>query len=109
MKTEFNQQIGARIRKQREYLGLTREKLCGSISLSPEFLSEVERGVKGMSSATLYKLCKGLGVSADVVLMGKEVPANVSPIIDTLATLDEKYLPLAEELLKTFIKAITFA
>ena len=107
MKTDFNKQIGARIRKQRELLGLTREGLCEFVNISPQFLSEIERGVKGPSAETLYKLCCGLGLSADTALMGKDKLSDVSKIIDTLATLDEKYLPLAEEMLKSFIKAIT--
>ena len=107
MKTEFNQQIGARIREQREFLGLTREALCGAIGMSSQFLSEVERGVKGLSAETLCNLCNGLGVSADTILKGKEVSSDVSAIAATLATLDEKDRVFAEELLKTFIKAIT--
>ena len=59
-----------------------------------------------MSAETLYKLCEGLGVSADFVLMGKKAPGDVSEIVHMLATLDDAYLPLAEDLLKTFFKAI---
>ena len=104
--SSLNKQIGARVRSQREYLGITREGLCHYVSISPQFLSEIERGVKGVSAETLCKLCKGLGVSADFVLMGKENSANVSEIAKTLSTLDEKYIPLAENLLKTFVQTI---
>ena len=76
------------------------------MNISPQFLSEIERGVKGVSAETLYKLCEGLGISADFVLMGKESPADVSAVIKMLSTLDEKYLPLAEDLLKTLFKMI---
>jgi len=102
----LNKQIGARVRAQREYLGFTRESLCNYVDISPQFLSEIERGIKGISAETLYKLCEGLGMSADYILMGKENPADISAIIKTLATLDEKYIPLAEELLKTFFKTV---
>jgi len=102
----LNKQIGARVRAQREYLGITREGLCDYVNISPQFLSEIERGVKGVSAETLYKLCEGLGVSADFVLMGKKSVADVSMISRTLATLDEKYIPLAEEMLKTFFKTV---
>jgi transcriptional regulator with XRE-family HTH domain len=102
----LNKQIGERVRQQREYLGVTREGLCNYVSISPQFLSEIERGVKGVSAETLYKLCEGLGVSADFILMGKKNIADVSMISRTLATLDEKYIPLAEDLLKTFFKNI---
>ena len=106
MSNELNKQIGVRIRAQREYLGMTREGLCDYVNISPQFLSEIERGVKGVSAETLYKLCEGLGVSADFVLMGKEKQADVSAIAKTLSTLDERYIPLAEELLKTFFKTV---
>jgi transcriptional regulator with XRE-family HTH domain len=103
----LNKQIGARIRAQREYLGITREGLCNYVNISPQFLSEIERGVKGVSAETLYKLCDGLGVSADFVLMGKQSISDVSMISRTLSTLDEKYIPLAEDLLKTFFKTVS--
>jgi len=106
VENSLNKQIGARVRAQREYLGITREKLCDYVSISSQFLSEIERGVKGVSAGTLYKLCVGLGVSADYILMGKERKADVSEISATLSTLDEKYIPLAEELLKTFFKTV---
>jgi transcriptional regulator with XRE-family HTH domain len=106
MKNDFNKRVGARIRAQRELLGFTRENLCNYVSISPQFLSEIERGVKGASAETLCKLCEGLGLSADAVLLGREKPADVSGIVATLSALDEKYLPLAEELIKTFIKTV---
>ena len=102
----LNKQIGQRVRTQREYLGITRESLCSYVSISPQFLSEIERGVKGVSAETLCKLCEGLGVSADYVLMGKEVLQDIPVITKTLATLDKKYVPLAEELLRTFFKTV---
>jgi transcriptional regulator with XRE-family HTH domain len=106
MGNSLSKQAGARIRAQREYLGFTREGLCNHVDISPQFLSEIERGVKGMSAETLCKLCEFLGISADYVLMGKEGSADVSEIQKTLSTLDEKYLPIAEELLKVFFKAM---
>ena len=103
----LNSKIGTRIRAQREYLGITREGLCNYVSISPQFLSEIERGIKGVSAETLYKLCEGLGISADYVLMGKTSISDVSMISRTLSTLDEKYIPLVEDLLKTFFKTIS--
>ena len=107
MSKEFNQKIGMRIRTQREFLGITRENVCNFVNISPQFLSEIERGVKGASAETLFKLCEGLKISADEVLMGREKPTDVSRIVATCAMLDEKYLPLAEDLLKTFVKTIS--
>jgi transcriptional regulator with XRE-family HTH domain len=107
MKNDFNKRIGSRIRVQRELLGFTRENLCNHVSISPQFLSEIERDVKGTSAETLCKLCEGLCLSADALLLGKEKPADISHIVAMLSTLDEKYLPLAEDLIKTFVKTVT--
>ena len=102
----LNKQIGSRVRMQRELLGITREGLCDYVHISPQFLSEVERGIKGVSAETLRKLCDGLGLSADYLLCGKEALTDISPIVAMLATLDEAYIPLAEDVLKTFFLAI---
>lgn len=107
MSKELNKQVGKRLRLQREYLGLTREGVCEYVKISPQFLSEIERGVKGVSAEMLYKLCEGLKVSADYILMGKEEESDVSKITESLATVDKKYLTLAEEMLKVFIKTIS--
>lgn len=107
MDKNFNKMIGARIREQREFLKLTREDVCGLISMSPQFLSEIERGVKGASAETICKICEGLGVSADCILLGKKRPPDVSNISATLGCLDPKYIPLAEDMLKTFFKAVS--
>jgi len=102
----LNKQIGARVRAQRESMGMTREGLCDYVYISPQFLSEIERGVKGVSAETLIKLCEGMGMSADYLLLGKDALADISPVVAMLATLDEAYIPLAEDLLKTFFLAI---
>jgi transcriptional regulator with XRE-family HTH domain len=107
MDKELSRQVGARIRAQRELLNIPREKLSNYVNISPQFLSEVERGIKGLSAETLRKLCEGLKLSADFVLMGRERPSDVSEIAATLSMLDENYLPLAEDLLKTFVKTVS--
>ena len=45
--------IGSRIRKQREYIGYTREQLAELLDVTPKFCSDIELGVKGMSIPTL--------------------------------------------------------
>lgn len=107
MNQALNKDVGRRLREQRERLHITREKLCEVIDVSPQFLSEVERGVKGLSVDKLLVLCDGLGLSADYVLRGKETLADVSPVAAMLATLDEAYIPLAEDMLKAFFFAAT--
>ena len=41
--------IGGRIRRQREFLGYTREQFAELLDVTPKFCSDIELGVKGMS------------------------------------------------------------
>jgi len=107
VKKAFNIRIGGKLRARREYLDITREKMSEIVDISPQFLSEVERGVKGLSAEKFMMLCEGLGLSADQMLWGKENQADVSPIVSMLATLDEAYIPLVEDVLKTVFFAIS--
>lgn len=103
---KMNVQLGLRVRKQREFLNLTREQLCDFVEISPQFLSEIERGKKSPSSETVIKLCNGLSLSADYLLMGREYASDISKIVLSLENIEPRYVPLAEEHLKIFIKTI---
>lgn len=106
MKNDLNRQIGKRIREKREAADLTRDKLAECIGVSPQFLAQIELGNKGMSSATLYKICATLSVSADYIVLGRKGDNDLTKIIELLTNLDPKFLPYAEDLLKTFIMAV---
>ena len=69
---KLNMQIGERCRQAREASGYTQERLAEQIDVSAQFLSDAERGVTGMSIATIIKLCHVLAVSADYILLGKD-------------------------------------
>ena len=51
-------EIGGRIRRQREYLGYTREQFAELLEVTPKFCSDIELGAKGMSVPTLCKIAK---------------------------------------------------
>jgi len=108
MKSEFYKNAGIRIKEKRKLLNLSQEKFAEKIDLSPQFLAEIETGRKGMSSATLFKICNGLCVSSDYILTGNE-GADPSAIIDMLSILNEKQAAQAEELLRVFISAVKTA
>lgn len=106
MKKDLDIQIGHRVRIKREEQKLSREKLAECIEVSPQFLAQIELGRRGMSSATLYKVCNALSTPADYILLGREENNDLSAFYKMLLNLDPKYLPYAEDLLKTFILAI---
>ncbi len=86
-------QIGKRLRKQREKLGMTREGFAEKAGISPQFLAEIENGKKGMSVATLYKLCTNFDISSDYLLFG-----NLSP--ESAPLMSEPYRSYTEDIME---------
>lgn len=69
-KKEINIQIGEQIRLAREQAKLTQEQFAERIDVSPQYISDLERGVVGISIPTLKRACVTLGVSSDQILFG---------------------------------------
>ena len=67
-----NKGIGERIRREREKLGLTREKLAEIIDLSPLYIGQLERGERQMSLNTLMKISDCFHVPTDYLLKGAQ-------------------------------------
>lgn len=100
------QEIGARIRKQRELFGYTREAFAEKLDVTPKFCADIELGVKGMSVPTLCKISDVLKLSTDYILFGmalQEPPFYASMMLQRCTPVEQKY---AEEILKTFIIAM---
>ena len=70
-KKEVNVSIGSRIHNARVRAGLTQDALAEMISIHPQNLSAIERGVNGVSLPTLMSICKKLSVSSDYILFGE--------------------------------------
>ncbi len=64
--------MGARIRRRREELHLTREQLAEKLDVTPKFCCDIETGAKGMSLKTLMNLSKILYMPTDYILFGEE-------------------------------------
>jgi transcriptional regulator with XRE-family HTH domain len=100
-------QIGRRIREKRDTIGISREAFSEMIGISPNFLAQIESGKKGMSTSTLYKVCVGLSTSADYIVLGREKENDISGIAEILRNLDAESLPFAEDIIKSFVVAIS--
>lgn len=102
--------IGGRIRKQREFLGLTREQFAEKLDITPKFCSDIELGVKGMSVPTLCRIADTLSLSTDYILFGKRTKKDQSNGLEAIASMLESLtsaqLPYVEAVLKTVIQAI---
>lgn len=98
--------IGTRIRKQREYLGYTREQLAEVIEITPKFCSDIELGVKGMSIPTLCRFSETLMLSVDYILFGETEKADARPLEEMLRSCSTEEYEHAEKLLRVFLCAM---
>ena len=102
-KKELHLQIGNQIRKARERSGLTQEQFAEAIDKSPQFISDLERGLSGISLETLKKICETLQVSSDTILFTETIQADMA-----VEKLTNKFLNMTPEQLR-IMEAITNA
>jgi transcriptional regulator with XRE-family HTH domain len=69
--------IGTRIREERERVGISQRELARRIGLSASMISQLESGQSKPSVSTLYAIVTELGVSLDDVFRGTEEHASV--------------------------------
>ena len=73
-KKELNVAIGMRLRQARDFAGYTQEKLAELVDVSVQYISDLERGVVGVSVPTLMNLCRALNASSDFTRRRKMRP-----------------------------------
>lgn len=106
MTTKTCTEIGKRIQKSRKLMGYSREKFAEMIGISVRFTADIELGKKGMSIDTLIKICEILSVSADYIIWGRE-ERDSNPVADLTVCLDDNEMKHAEDLMRTFVKAVS--
>jgi transcriptional regulator with XRE-family HTH domain len=83
--------LGKRIKSERQKLGITQEELAEKVDISKNFMSLIENG-KNMSVETLLKIANAFGVSVDYLLSDtiKTPSDNISAqIIYNLSSLND--------------------
>lgn len=106
-KSILNKEIGRRVREMREFQGFTRENLAEYADISVQFLASIESGQKSMTTHTLYKISKSLNVTTDYLVTGKTSSSKDSKITLLLETLSEDEKSFAENILTSYIKALS--
>ena len=99
-KKEINVLMGEEIRKAREAAGLTQEKFGELVDLGPKNVSDIERGVTGITVSTLKRICQTLPVSPDTILFGNQVSDTVDELADRLRHLSPEELKLVKDFLQ---------
>lgn len=104
-KKDINIEIGANIQAAREQAGYTQERLAEILGFSPNHISAIERGVSAISLDALRKICSLFGVSADVIIFGKNEPSNeVSAIAQQLARIKPDYQQQVNKVLSALLE-----
>lgn len=88
---QINLDVGRRIRKYRERANMTREELAEAVDISPRFVADLERGSVEPSLATLTKI------------------RDLSSIASRLASVNDKYLTVLDEILFRQMELIKLA
>ena len=105
-KKEINIQIGEQIRLAREEAKLTQEQFAERIEVSPQYISDLERGVVGISITTLKCACVALGTSSDQILFGITAESRNVAIEKRCTNLSDKAFSALLNIVDTFTSAI---
>lgn len=90
--------IGANIRTARMRADLTQENMAEMIGVTPQYLSDLERGIVGTSIPTLIKICTELNVSSDFILFGSGSDTDTanSTLIEKIQRLPKRKADIVE-------------
>lgn len=106
VKKEINVQIGEQIKLARDQAGLTQEQFAERIDVSPQFVSDMERGVVGVSLTTLKRVCVVLGVSSDRILFGNQTENMARAIAEKCRGLSPEHSVLLGEIIEKYVEAV---
>lgn len=106
-KKEINIQVGEQVKRAREKSGLTQEQFAELIDKTPQFVSDLERGVSGISIETLKLICEKLCVSSDSILFAgsKAYDRQIGELADKFRRMSAAQFYIMEQLTNTFIRA----
>ncbi len=105
-KKDINIQTGERIKQARERARLTQEQFAERVDVSPQFVSDLERGVVGVSLATLKRICAVLGVSSDQLLFGQESQDRTAALLELCRPLTDEQFRLLSEIVERYVEAV---
>lgn len=100
--------IGSNIRTARVRADLTQEELSERIGVTPQYLSDLERGLVGTSIPTLIRICTGLNVSSDFILFGRGDETDIagSTLIEKIQRLPKYKADMVETTVNILLEAM---
>lgn len=109
VKKEINIQIGEQIKRAREKATLTQEQFAERVDVSPQYVSDLERGVVGISIAKLKRVCTVLNVSSDQILFGSITEDRAIILAEKCKSLPSDQYELLSEIVDRFVEAVESA
>ena len=103
-KKKINIQIGNKIKAARERAGLTQQEFGELVSLGTKNVSDIERGVAGITVSTLKRICEKLSISSDFILFGDNEKNDVAYLSEKLKRLTPEQFKIIETLLNQIFK-----
>ena len=97
--------IGRRVRKIRQERNMTQEALAEKLNVSNQHISDIERGLNGMSVPSLMEICRTLDIDADYILFGTYTRAASNPINRIISRMTPTQSMYAEEMLTAYAKS----
>ena len=105
-KKEINVQIGEQIKAAREKAKLTQEQFSEKIEVSPQYVSDLERGVIGVSISTLKRICHVLGISSDQILFANRPDNDIDALAEKCKRLSPKQFSILSDIIDKYIEAL---
>lgn len=107
IRTESSRRLGKRVRYFRTKKGLTQEKFAELCSISPRYISELERGAANVTVNILEPLAAGLGIKLKELFdyeHESERDTLMKEIVDILECADDKELKTIYRILSAIVK-----
>ena len=105
-KKALHVELGQRIRKRRDELGISRDKLAEAADISTRFLACVENGQSGLSMESLKNISHALGLSTDFLLFGSGNGPIPQDLVDALSDIPPSYNELLTKQVRLFADII---
>ena len=92
---DLRKNIGKKIKLARSKANYTQEELAEKLSLSPRYVSQLERGIAFGSATTIISVCKALNISSDFLFEDLIQSTNSKTLNDLMSqSFVENYLKL---------------
>ena len=103
--------IGKKIKLARSKTNYTQETLAEKASLSPRFVSQLERGISFGSATTVVNLCRALNISSDFLFSDlisanstEAIPEFDNKLIENYSQLNDYNKKVVNRLISDLIK-----